>query len=377
MEKATRWMGAVVVVALVMGAQIAQASNTYLFQDLGHLGGGSSQALGINENRQVVGKTRDGNLNLQSFLWTTDKGMSCLLNDSVARKVNNFGQMVGELYVSGHYQALFWTSPGSYQTLGTLGGQDSLAYAINDQGRIVGYSDVLANTYPYTRQHAFLWTEGAGMQDLGTLGGYHSIAYSLNNLTQVAGRAEVSGGNYHAFLWDESHGLQDLTLVGVLGINSVARDINNLGQVVGNFFYDPLNPQYYANAFLWSPTGGFVDLGNLGGYYCQANAINDRGIVVGHAVSSHWQHAFIWTPETGIKDLNDLVMGAHDPIVDVFDINNAGEIVGVTAGNHACLLVPLIPDPTPTPVPSSLVLLGSGLGGLLACRGVRHRKARN
>ncbi len=358
MRSAKCRVGATFVVAAVMFAATVHASWSYTFQDLGHLGGGSSQAFGINDNQQVVGKTKDGNLALQSFLWIQDKGMSCLLNDSVARKVNSSGQIVGELYAGDHYEALLWTSLGSSQLLGTLSGQNSLAYALNNQGRVVGYSDVLADVAPYIRQHAFLWSETVGMLDLGTLGGYNSYAYGLNNQTQVVGRSDIGSGFYHAFLWQEGSGMQDLNIPGV---NSVARDINNLGQIVGNYFYDEENPQYYAKAFIWSPTGGFVDLGNLGGYYSQANAINDQGVVVGHFASNQYQHAFVWTQEGGTQDLNDLVAGSHDTIVDVFDINNTGEIVGVTAAGRACLL-----SPTHTPLPGSSLLFGSGLLGWLA-----------
>ena len=67
---------------------------------------------------------------------------------------------------------------GSLQTgqsaatdLGTLGGADSSAVAVNDSGEVVGWSDT-----PAGDQHAFSWTASGGMVDLGTLPGYAGSA---------------------------------------------------------------------------------------------------------------------------------------------------------------------------------------------------------
>ena len=49
--------------------------------------------------------------------------------------------------------------------LGTLGGDSSDGYAINDSGQVAGFSDTSADEF-----HAFLYSDGV-MQDLGTLGG--------------------------------------------------------------------------------------------------------------------------------------------------------------------------------------------------------------
>jgi probable HAF family extracellular repeat protein len=71
--------------------------------------------------------------------------------------------------------------------LGTLGGNSSYGYAVNDTGQVAGYSHTLGNTV----RHAFRYdgTPGSGgvMRDLGTLGGTESEAYGINNAGQVAG----------------------------------------------------------------------------------------------------------------------------------------------------------------------------------------------
>src|SRR5690349_3563659 len=75
----------------------------------------------------------------------------------------------------------FTTLAASYAPLdlGTLGGANAYALAVNNKGQIVGGS-TLANG----QTHAFLWTNGV-MQDLGTLGGAYSEARGINDLGHV------------------------------------------------------------------------------------------------------------------------------------------------------------------------------------------------
>jgi probable HAF family extracellular repeat protein len=80
--------------------------------------------------------------------------------------------------------------------LGTLGGNDSTAVAVNDVGQVVGGS-ATANI----RFRAFSWTQAGGMVDLGTLGGPEARATALNNSGRVVGSSFTSGFQSHATLW--------------------------------------------------------------------------------------------------------------------------------------------------------------------------------
>ena len=114
------------------------------------------------------------------------------------------------------------------QNLGVLPGlpSSSSAYAINDNGEVVGESGIAGfdQNGPTTTAHAFLWTSGGGMQDLGTLSGLpDSHADAINNLGHVVGDA-FDNIHQSAFIWTSSTGMLDLnTLVDSSGTDWTLR----------------------------------------------------------------------------------------------------------------------------------------------------------
>ena len=105
--------------------------------------------------------------------------------------INDAGQIVGSSTTYDSYevttQHAFLYSNGSMTSLGTLPGWSvgSLANAINESGQVVGWSYKYSPGTGYDPQpHAFLYSNGS-MTDLGTLGGELSYAYALNNSGQV------------------------------------------------------------------------------------------------------------------------------------------------------------------------------------------------
>src|SRR5262249_3779741 len=81
--------------------------------------------------------------------------------------------------------------------LGTFGGTQSSATAINSFEQVVGVASFPGDAI----SHAFLYSNGV-KQDLGSLGGgAYSIAAALNISGQVVGTANVTTlGPQHAFL---------------------------------------------------------------------------------------------------------------------------------------------------------------------------------
>ena len=234
---------------------------------------------------------------------------------SEAFAINEAGQVLGySQTASGQQHAFVWDN-GVMTDLGTLGGNFSYPTAINDVGQVVGYSRTASSVI-----HAFIWDSGV-MTDLGTLGGSYSQANGINEMGQVVGFSDLAGGEQHAFLWEGGV----MTDLGTLGGNySQAYDVSETGKVVG---FSDLGGGAY-DAFVWEG-GVMTDLG-LG----SATDINEAGRIIGYSfIGGGDQHAFMW--EGGV--MTDLgTLGGHS---EAASINETGRVVGYsyTSGgsNHA------------------------------------------
>ena len=202
--------------------------------------------------------------------------------------------------------------------LGTLGGDYSVAYGLNDRGQIVGRSSVEpGNPYVY---HAFLW-ENNIMTDIGTLSGSTSCARAINSFGTIVGYYDYTKG----FIWENNV----MTYLGSLGTqSSQGYGINDQKQIAGNSYIDSLNDR----AFLWE-NGQMTELPHLGGNQDYAYAINENKQIVGFSrIPSGAHRACIW--ENGsVTNLSPLGEGWSGAI----DINSSGQIVGYFGNNYACL----------------------------------------
>ena len=226
--------------------------------------------------------------------------------------------------------------------------QNSQGMAINEAGQVVGRCEnrwLDSSGIDFDVDHAFIASPGQPMADLGTLGGEFSIPFGINDAGQVTGYSSASGDQEsHAFLWTEGIGMQDLGTLG--GGFSAGIAINSAGSVAGVSLTDT----NATHAFLWDGSA-MRDLGSLGGTLVIVSAINDAGQVTGTStLRNEGRRAFL-SNGGRMKNLNGLV-DPSDPLVphvklqDGVDINERGQIAANgcdrrTGECHAYLVTPL------------------------------------
>ena len=203
-------------------------------------GGFFSQALGINENEQVVVMFGTG----EAFLW--QDGDFTLIGPfefgaPTAWDVNNLGQVVGwtgdTSQLNPTARAFITCGDGEAVSLPAIpGGLTSVGQATNDNGQVVGFGLMEG---PELATHGFIWSAGT-MTDIGTLPGFsRSFALGINDRGTVAGYCTTFEGqtNVHrAFIWQSGQmiDLNDLLSSEFEGTIIRARAINNRGQITGD-----------------------------------------------------------------------------------------------------------------------------------------------
>jgi probable HAF family extracellular repeat protein len=257
---------------------------------------------------------------------------------SKAYNLDECGRVVGESTLGGGASHPFlWVDAnkngqadaGEMQDLGTLGGATGLAVAVNQGGAVAGTAQNSSSI-----RRAFIRASGGTMQDLGTLGGETAQAFDMNASGQVVGVSEDDGGlQDRAFVWQSGAGMQGLT--ASWGTPIRAFGINNAGQIVGtaNRFDNG------THAFV-TIGGAAVDIGTLGGSLSFASDINESGEVAGYAYIAttpnnitQSNHAFYWKDANGngqsdageMQDLGTLGAGRQS---FANDINDSAVVVG-------------------------------------------------
>jgi probable HAF family extracellular repeat protein len=305
--------------------------------DLGTLGGGFSDAFGINNDPndiQVVGRSTRADGFTHGFFWTASTGMidlGTLGGNSFAEDINNHGVIAGSSDDAARQRrAVVWTmTDGSWtiRNLGTASGTCcSSAYGVNNgvagdpsSAVVVGSSAV-----PSGGSHAVMWRQSGTdwlVEDLGTLpGDVASAAHDVNDGGTVVGISGNTLDVYSAFRWTPSTGM--VRLPG-LGGETYALAVSNTGDIAG------LSTDAAGNrhAVRWlAGSDAIVDLGTLGGCCSEGYGINGLGDIVGVSsigLRSGTQHAFLSKPGGRITDL-----GALRGQSAARDLNDFGTVVG-------------------------------------------------
>lgn len=304
------------------------------FQGLGHLGGGTSRALDVSADGQVVVGVSHTGTRDEAFRWTATTGMVGLGvlsgGSSAANAVSADGSViVGRSGSGADDRAFRWTAGAGMQDLGVVSDGRSEAFGVSADGAVVvGVSGKGGGTCanltgppcqplpPPGTEQAFRWTAASGMVGLGTLplgtaNGSHARSVSADG-SVVVGDAFVyqifcfpqhGGGciyfraTLHAFRWTAGSGLQDITgTVSAASVSGISAD----GSVVVG--------QTFPAAARWTAGGGFVSLG-VDGSATDASA--DGTSIVGTGGPNS---AFLWRQQPGFLKTLLMQLPGSNPV---------------------------------------------------------------
>lgn len=237
----------------------------------------------------------------------------------------------------------------------------SVADSINDEGEIVGMSeiDAIDPILSIKPLRGALWKDGR-MISLGTIGGPETLIFGINNRGRIVGTsvnttpdpfslvynsiAGVTTGTQARAVLFNAHDLDDhIRILGTLGgPDSAGNFINDDGQVSGTS-YTNSTPNSSTklptlDPFLWED-GKIRDVGTLGGVFGFPNGLNGRGEVIGassdaadpaaclNGDGAHC-HAFLFK-HSHLIDLTTSTAGGTPLLANA--INDDGHVAGVAA----------------------------------------------
>jgi probable HAF family extracellular repeat protein len=251
-----------------------------------------------------------------------------------AGSVNNRGQVGGTAQfcdtVDGNHvncrSRAFTYRGGAFTILGTLGGRDSYGGDIDGAGAVYGSANTPGTSPGIGEEFQAFVYKGGQFENIGAkMGARSSFGGAVNSVGQTAGFYSNGGGS-GIFIYDTRDGSFSLHPVRGTGGR-----LNDLGQVVGGLSGDDDGK---GRAFLLS--GGVVtNLGTLGPShaYSRATGINNAGQIVGISAGSFFilredERAFLY--EAGkMLDLNALIPAGSGWVLNqANDVNEYGQVVG-------------------------------------------------
>jgi probable HAF family extracellular repeat protein len=268
--------------------------------DLGLIAGttGESEAYAINDFSQVAGWSNYSASYWHAFLWTAAGGMQDLGTlggpRSTALDINGKGQVAGraDVTVSGPAHAFIWDADEKMRAVpGSEPG--SAAFGVSATGTVVGSIGTAFESPTAPPPQARRWSAGASAAIANDLGGQGSMARAVNVLGTIVGKAQLASGDWVPFRWSPPGPMTALPMLGGCQVTQIrycgsAEAINATpGDIVGT----AANSQNQLSAVLWrggliydlngryAPTSGWIRL-------VRATGINLDGRIVGEGLRS-------------------------------------------------------------------------------------------
>jgi probable HAF family extracellular repeat protein len=353
---------------------------SYTVTDLGTMGGTFGSAYGINYEGRVAGAGTLANGNTHAFLTgfpgamydlgtlggpnSNEGGLNASYQMAIFAETSQKDPLSENFCGFGTpYICLAAVWNGTMTPLPTLGGNNGLAFGINNQGQVAGVAETSAKDPSCVAPQvldfeAVLWGPNPGqVQALPPLpGDTVGFALWLNNNGQVVGSSGTCANTVlvplaigpHAVLWENGSPIALGSLGGTM--IAAAAGINDLGEVDGGTDLAseiPGFPGVQVHGFLWTKATGMEDIGTVGTDFSSLpTSINNNGQMVGSSCDNMGNcRAFLWQNKV-MTDLNALIP-ANSPLylMSAFDLNDAGEIAGMaletsTGDVHAFVATP-------------------------------------
>ncbi|MBL8582057.1 MAG: hypothetical protein JNL61_07520, partial [Rhizobiaceae bacterium] len=309
--------------ALVAWAELP-AQPTYTPHEIGTLGGNYSEATGINNAGQIIGRSLRADGRTHAFLQTgavmTDLGTLPGDVGSDAIAINSRGDVVGTSRSSrGIDRGFLYRNGTMTEIVATPPAYSMLPRDINDAGQVVGLWR-RATEPDFTRP--FVYVDGR-FTDLGELGGMtRTAAEGINNAGVIIGgndRTDLGG-----FIAQPDGTVANLGAVGGRPAYPFAIADNGLVLVTTTTFGSDLQMHRYEGGRT-SPYGrpGTDALAIM------PKAMNNAGQVVGYTRAGFGQPQAVLFTEADPINLNTRIpAGSFGRLTDANGINDSGAIVG-------------------------------------------------
>ena len=320
---------------------------------------GGTRVLGLNDSGQYVGSFGERNWVYwgmpHAFIHGSTDNVSVGIGSAARTEGFRLGRIEGPRYADPLYQYLDLfpsTAPSDFNERVTI------PNAINNAGVVVGsLSTTDLNGGPF--QPFRYDTTTRAFSVLSVPGATSAYATDINNLGQIVGNFTDATGRQHGFLYDGgAYTVIDRPNSG----NSSTRigGINDAGTIVGSS-NDPANPRSFILR-----GGSFTDF-TANGLFTAAYDINNSEQIVGAVGVSGQRRGFVWA--NGQSVILDLAGNGNSTYA--YTINNLGVIGGSIEGGAGLGFLATV---SVVPEPAAWALWLGGLAVLRVAAGRRRRQ---